>query len=324
VAVADTTTFPGADYYVIGLVQYRQRMSSSLAGPGPLLRGYVQLSTTATPGLHVALTNANLDPNAAATPALMPDDTQAYGVDVPRYLGPTIVANRDRAVRIVFYNLLPKGSGGDLFLPVDSTLMGAGEGSMADGYDPAVTTGGTVMDAARNPMCTDKAEATAADRAQCYTDNRATLHLHGGNTPWISDGTADQWITPAGETTAWPQGVSVHEVPDMVGASKPANVPDCTAPTDGCQSFYYTNQQSARLLFYHDHAAGITRLNVYAGEAAGYVLTDPTETSLTNPGGALAGLGLGTPLVIQDKTFVPSGTQLATQEIGRASCRERV
>ena len=33
-------------------------------------------------------------------------------------------------------------------------------------------------------------------------------------------------------------------------------------------TFYYTNQQSARLLFYHDHAYGITRLNVYAGEAA--------------------------------------------------------
>ena len=33
-------------------------------------------------------------------------------------------------------------------------------------------------------------------------------------------------------------------------------------------TFYYTNQQSARLMFYHDHAWGITRLNVYAGEAA--------------------------------------------------------
>ena len=27
-------------------------------------------------------------------------------------------------------------------------------------------------------------------------------------------------------------------------------------------------------MFYHDHAWGITRLNVYAGEAAGYLLTD--------------------------------------------------
>ena len=38
----------------------------------------------------------------------------------------------------------------------------------------------------------------------CFKDNRATLHLHGGITPWISDGTAHQWITPAGEMTDWP------------------------------------------------------------------------------------------------------------------------
>ena len=30
-------------------------------------------------------------------------------------------------------------------------------------------------------------------------------------------------------------------------------------------------------MFYHDHAWGITRLNVYAGEAAGYLLTDEVE-----------------------------------------------
>ena len=95
-----------------------------------------------------------------------------------------------------------------------------------------------------------------------YTQNRGTLHLHGGRTPWISDGTPHQWITPKDENTPYPKGVSVHNVPDM---------PD---PGDGSMTFYYSNQQSARLMFYHDHAFGITRLNVYAGEAAGYVITD--------------------------------------------------
>ena len=47
-------------------------------------------------------------------------------------------------------------------------------------------------------------------------------------------------------------------------------------------TFYYSNQQSARLMFYHDHAFGITRLNVYAGEAAGYLLQDPTEAALVS------------------------------------------
>ena len=41
---------------------------------------------------------------------------------------------------------------------------------------------------------------------RCYTQNRATIHLHGGVTPWISDGTTHQWITPAGESTPYPDG----------------------------------------------------------------------------------------------------------------------
>ena len=70
---------------------------------------------------------------------------------------------------------------------------------------------GTVMDEVRNPDVQRVPEAGEL----CFADNRATLHLHGGTTPWISDGTAHQWITPAGETTDWPQGVSVENVPDM-------------------------------------------------------------------------------------------------------------
>ena len=129
-------------------------------------------------------------------------------------------------------------------------------------------------DGVRNPMCGNTPKPTG-----CFTENRATLHLHGGVTPWISDGTPHQWITPAGENTDYPKGVSVSNVPDM---------PD---PGPGAQTFFYTNQQSARLMFYHDHAWGITRLNVYAGEAAGYLVTDATETELIAAGGALAGLG---------------------------------
>jgi FtsP/CotA-like multicopper oxidase with cupredoxin domain len=176
-------------------------------------------------------------------------------------------------------------------------------------YNPVPNSGGDVKDEIRNPHCTDKSM-----RDMCFTDNRATLHLHGGNVPWISDGTPHQWITPASEGTEWPEGVSVESVPDMVGASKPANVPDCSGPTDGCQTFYYTNQQSARLMFYHDHSWGITRLNVYGGEAAGYVITDPVEQSLFGAGGPYAGMGEGIPLVVQDRTFVPQTEQLAAQD----------
>ena len=306
VAVPDTTTFPGADYYVIGVMQHRERMSSSLPAEGTLLRTYVQLSTSVVPGDEVPLVQDNLD--GTTSPVMMPDGiTQAVGVTEPHYLGPTIVASKDRAVRIVFYNLLPKDAEGDLFLPTDSSMMGSGMGP--DGSMPEPVDAGTVTDAVRNPMCSEYPKDPS-----CFKDDRATLHLHGGVTPWISDGTPHQWITPAGEDTMWPQGVSVQNVPDMVGAGIPAGVPDCSATDDGCQTFYYTNQQSARLMFYHDHAWGITRLNVYAGEAAGYVLTDPTEQKLFGPSGTYADMGEGIPLVIQDKTFVPTAAQLAGED----------
>jgi hypothetical protein len=124
-AVPEVKTYNGveADEYVIGLVQYRTSFSSSL--PDTLVRGYVQIETPANAAIsqHFALVNANLDPALPDTPVLI-NGQQAYAVTPPQYLGPTISANKDRPVRIVFYNLLPTGSDGDLFLPTDSSLMG--------------------------------------------------------------------------------------------------------------------------------------------------------------------------------------------------------
>lgn len=269
-ATADTTTYPGADYYEIGLVEYDQQFHSDL--PATTLRGYVQLNDPAT---QYQVTR---DANGKIT-----------GWPQPHYLGPTIVAQRDVPVRIKFVNLLPTGSGGDLFIPVDPTVMGAGDGPIQ------------AKDANGNPLVDANGQPVYAQ----YTQNRATLHLHGGLTPWISDGTPHQWTTPANEATAYPKGVSTQNVPDM-----PATGP-------GEMTFFYSNQQSARLMFYHDHAYGITRLNVYAGEAAGYLLTAKYEQTLVNggtvpgPNGATVTVPAETvptnqiPLVIQDKTFVP-------------------
>jgi FtsP/CotA-like multicopper oxidase with cupredoxin domain len=249
IAVADTTSYPGSDYYRIGLVNFSQQMHSQL--PATPLRGYKDLSPLA-------------DGNA-------------------RYLGPLIIAQRDRPVRLKFTNLLPPtGSpGSNLFLPMDPSIMGAGMGPL--------TTGGLPC----NPRI---------DLCAFYPQNRAAIHLHGGNTPWISDGTPHQWITPAGDPSPFTKGVSVQNVPDM---------PD---PGDGSATYYYTNQQSSRLMFYHDHAYGITRLNVYAGEAAGYLVTDPVEEALIRSK-VLPDLGgvyrYGIPLIIQDKTFVPDAASLA-------------
>ncbi len=239
VAKPDTITYPGSDYYEIELQQYVQKLHSDL--PATTLRGYVQV-------------NHGTDSTGHNT--LAPEPIH--------YLGPFIQATKDRPVRIKFTNKLPIGAGGDLFLPVDTTVMGAG---------------------------------TGPDGTTLYKQNRGTIHLHGGKTVWISDGTPHQWTTPAGENTPYPKGVSVKNVPDM---------PD---PGDGSMTFFYSNQQSARLLWFHDHAYGLTRLNVYAGEASGYLLTDDTEKSLIANGVIPADQ---IPLVIQDKTFVDASTIATT------------
>jgi len=247
VAHPDTLTYPGSDYYEIELRQFDEKLHSDL--PPTRLRGYVQV-------------NKGTDANGVNT--INPDPI--------RYLGPTIIAQRDLPVRIKFTNKLSTGAGGDLFIPVDTSIMGSGEG-------PKTSSGADC-----DPQMQDCA---------MYTQNRATLHLHGGRTPWISDGTPHQWITPAGEATPYPKGVSVSNVPDM---------PD---PGDGSQTFFYTNQQSARLMFYHDHSYGITRLNVYAGEAAGYLIQDQEEKDLL-AGGLIPAEQI--PLIVQDKSFVDAST----------------
>ena len=227
IAVPDTTTFPGSDYYEIAETEYTQKLHTDL--PATHLRGYKQLNAPTG--------------NAAGT---------------NQYLGPIIVAQKDRPVRVKLVNLLSTGAAGKLPIPVDTTYMGADGG-------------------------TD-------------TDNRAALHLHGGNTPWISDGTPRQWVKPKGEPNGPNKGESARNVPDMWFDASGNVVPKASLPADpvaaglsnnpgdGALTFFYTNEQSARLMFYHDHAEGTTRLNVYEGVAAGYVLQDPTEQAMVTAG----------------------------------------
>jgi len=109
VAAPDTTTYPGSDYYEIELKEYSEQMHSDMTPTR--LRGYVQV---------------NNGTDAAGQNTLAPAPIH--------YLGPLIIAQKDRPVRVKFTNKLPVGSSGDLFVPVDTTIMGSGE-FMID-YDP--------------------------------------------------------------------------------------------------------------------------------------------------------------------------------------------
>lgn len=259
VAVPDIVTYPGSDYYEIELREFSEKMHSDL--PPTTMRAYRQVNAG-------TVTSSCTDP-ALSQPNPCTEANNTAPVEAnPRQFGPLIVAQKDRPVRIKFINSLPTGAGGDLFIPVDQTIMGAGPFQVD--YDPVT-------------------KLPVPITSGTFTQNRAELHLHGGRTPWISDGTPHQWITPSGEVTSYPTGVSMTNVPDM---------PD---PGPGAQTYYYTNQQSSRLMFYHDHSWGITRLNVYVGGAAGYVIRDAVEQQLIADGKIPAA---EIPLIIQDKTFV--------------------
>lgn len=163
-----------------------------------------------------------------------------------KYLGGVIVAKRGTPVMLNITNQLPNRA----LIPIDPTIMAGPNGLMVGDL----------------PL------------------NRHATHLHGGLTPWFSDGTPFQWFDPMG----------------MRGASF-MNVPG-TNPPVGTATYYYPMDQSARLVWYHDHAIGITRTNAYSGIASALVLVDDFEIGLVGSG-LLPDL-VGIPLVIQEKSFV--------------------
>jgi spore coat protein A len=73
------------------------------------------------------------------------------------------------------------------------------------------------------------------------------------------------------------------------------------------QTVRYPNEQPATTLWYHDHAVAITRLNVYSGLAAYYLIRDGSDTGAEpNPIG-IPGGAYEIPIVIQDRTFTGDG-----------------
>ena len=110
---------------------------------------------------------------------------------------------------------------------------------------------------------------------------RVMTHLHGGFVAGDSDG-------------------------------NPAVTPDGFGHGD-TQTVYYTNQppqMPAELLWFHDHGLGATRLNVFAGLAAAYIIRDQFDTGAEpNPIG-IPGGAYEIPLVIQDRQFNADGTFL--------------
>ena len=145
--------------------------------------------------------------------------------------------------------------------------------------DPAITYLGPIVIAQRgqpvtyvasnqlgpHPLGIDTSLHGPDDGGNDAASPRASVHMHGNYVSPGSDGAPDDTFLP-GQT----------------------------------HTYHWLNDQQSATLWYHDHALGITRLNVYAGLASGYLIRDQIEASLGLPSGEFE-----VPLVIQDKAFLP-------------------
>lgn len=107
-------------------------------------------------------------------------------------------------------------------------------------------------------------------------DVRTVVHVHGAHVASDSDGHPDAWFTRNFKIRGETFKQKVYE---------------------------YTNHQMGATLWYHDHALGVTRLNVYSGLAGFYLIRDPLEEELQLPSSEYE-----IPLMIQDKSFNPDGS----------------
>src|SRR5499427_6648980 len=108
-------------------------------------------------------------------------------------------------------------------------------------------------------------------------------HLHGGVTPSDSDGFPLSWFSEDLERTG---------------------------PTFSGSTFEYFNGQLPTTLWYHDHALGMTRLNIAAGLEGTYILRDPAHDTVAPllPQGRFE-----VPLFIMDRAFNTDGSIHFTQ-----------
>jgi len=99
---------------------------------------------------------------------------------------------------------------------------------------------------------------------------RTVVHLHGAKTGPESDGYPEDWIVPGKSSL-----------------------------------YYYPNQQDAAMLWYHDHALGINRLNVYAGLLGTFLIRDSLDDALNLPKGKYE-----VPLILYDRLLTHQGQLL--------------
>jgi len=179
------------------------------------------------------------------------------------YLGPVVLAQKGVPFYPEYINALPVGGNVQQNLPIDMTL---------DWANPLNIDCLPVLD----PLTGLYNYTELACGVIPYMGPiPIATHLHGGEVSPAYDGGPDAWFTPGNLQTGpgWPGAV-----------------------------YTYLNDQQESTIWFHDHALGITRLNVYAGLAGVYPIIDPggpTAPIATMPAFPQHDI----PLIIQDRSF---------------------
>ncbi len=201
------------------------------------------------------------------------------------YTGPVVVATRNVPTQFRFVNDLGYASDTQVLawkFSSDQTLHWADP--LGDGMN----------------MCAHDSTPMMPPMGECAENYMgpipAVVHLHGGDVPPVLDGGPDAWFTSDGSH----HGPAYYSRPGVsVGGNEAV--------------LRYPNGQEAAPIWFHDHALGVTRLNVYAGLAGAYDIIDPAlplPTGLHPVGlqqGADGPVDYLIPLVIQDRMFDTNG-----------------
>ncbi len=185
------------------------------------------------------------------------------------YLGPTLVVKRDQRVTIVYDNQL-RG-----YLPVTAVQVNVTDPPQPPEADPLT---------ANAPGRSQAALLPGTEQLYAWT----VTHLHGGRSGAMYDGWTENAMLPP----------RTENETDATGRQHVVERPGRT------QACVYENEQRATLLWYHDHGMGVTRFNVMAGLAGGYLVRDPEEeAALEQRGIVLPDARHDVPLILQDRNL---------------------
>jgi FtsP/CotA-like multicopper oxidase with cupredoxin domain len=165
----------------------------------------------------------------------------------------------------IFVNYTNNLSGPHMF-PVDPTIMAANPNNARIPQPPFVDKQGNLL------------VPFPPGYPQFQSPIVTVAHLHGGVTPSDSDGFPRSWFSK--------------------GLTK-------TGPTFDGTTFEYFNGQLPTMLWYHDHALGLTRLNLAAGLEGMFIIRDTQHDNIAPllPSGEFE-----VPLMLTDRAFNTDGS----------------